>query len=84
MTRHDLNAKGLLCPLPVLRARKALKPLAAGDTLMVEATDIAAPADFAAYCTATGNRLLSSEREGNVFRIELEKTEARTETRADG
>ncbi len=73
MSRHQLDAKGLLCPLPVLRARKALKPLAPGDILAVEATDGAAPADFAAFCKATGHRLLASEQEDGVYRFEIER-----------
>lgn len=74
MARTELDAKGLLCPLPVLRARKALKGLAAGDILAVEATDAASPADFAAFCAATGDRLLSSEQRDGVYRFEIEKT----------
>lgn len=74
MARHELDAKGLLCPLPVLRARKALKALAAGDVLAVEATDPSAPKDFAAFCETTGNRLLASTEDGGVYRIEVERT----------
>lgn len=73
MPRYQLDAKGLLCPLPVLRARKAMKPLNPGDVLAVEATDAAAPADFAAFCAATGHRLLSSETDGATYRFEIEK-----------
>jgi len=73
MSQHQLDAKGLLCPLPVLRARKAMKPLAAGDILAVEATDAASPADFAAFCAATGHRLVVSARDGGVYRFEIEK-----------
>ena len=73
MARTALDAKGLLCPLPVLRARKALKALAAGDILAVEATDAASPADFAAFCAATGDRLLLSEQGNGVYRFEIEK-----------
>jgi len=73
MARHELDAKGLLCPLPVLRARKALKGLRAGDVLAVEATDPSAPKDFAAFCEATGNRLLASTEVEGVFRLEIER-----------
>ncbi len=73
MARQELDAKGLLCPLPVLRARKALKALAPGDVLVVEATDPSAPKDFAAFCETTGNRLLSSTEADGVFRIEVER-----------
>ena len=74
MARHELDAKGLLCPLPVLRARKALKALAPGDVLAVEATDPSAPKDFAAFCETTGNRLLLSTQDDGVYRIEVERT----------
>lgn len=73
MARHELDAKGLLCPLPVLRARKALKALGPGDVLTVEATDPSAPKDFAAFCETTGNRLLSSTEADGVFRLEVER-----------
>lgn len=73
MARYPLDAKGLLCPLPVLRARKAMKPLNPGDILAVEATDNAAPADFAAFCAATGHRLLASGRDGDTYRFDIEK-----------
>lgn len=73
MARHQLDAKGLQCPLPVLRARKVLKGLGPGDVLEVQATDPGAPKDFAAFCEATGDRLLSSTEEGGVYRIDIEK-----------
>lgn len=73
MARQTLDAKGLLCPLPVLRARKAMKALAIGDVLVVEATDPGAPRDFQAFCEATGNTLLSSADSGGVFRLEIER-----------
>ena len=73
MTEHRLDAKGLQCPLPVLRARKALKAIAAGETLTVEATAPSAPKDFAAFCDATGNRLLSSTEDSGVYRFVIER-----------
>lgn len=71
MTVRTLDATGLLCPLPVLRARKVLKQMAPGEVLEVRATDPAAVKDFPAFCTATGHRLLSAEdKEGIlIFRI---------------
>lgn len=67
-----LDATGLICPMPVLKARRALRDLAPGAVLEVRATDRAAPADFRAFCEATGHRLLSLEEgpEGCVVRIE--------------
>lgn len=68
-----LNARGLKCPLPVLRAGKLLKTLAAGDILRVEATDAAAPKDFRAFCDATGALLRESREEDGVCIIIIEK-----------
>ena len=58
----ELDARGLKCPLPVLRARKAIKPLAAGDVLKMLATDPAALQDLSAFCKVTGHKLLAQER----------------------
>ncbi|WP_342669603.1 sulfurtransferase TusA family protein [Azospirillum thiophilum] len=73
MSDHPLDTKGLQCPLPVLRARKAMKAIAVGDTLTVEATDPGSRKDFPAFCDATGNRLLSVEEVGGVLRFVIER-----------
>ena len=70
-----LNARGLKCPLPVLRAGKLLKTLAPGDILRVEATDAAAPKDFCAFCDAVGALLLESHEDGGVFFIAIRKVD---------
>ncbi len=62
-----LDATGLKCPLPVLKAKKALKALNPGDRLEVHATDPGAPGDFAAFCAATGDALERSDNEGGTF-----------------
>jgi len=62
-----LDAKGLKCPLPVLKARRAMKPLAAGDVLEILATDPGAVADFAEFCKTTGDALLDSRQDGEVY-----------------
>lgn len=59
-----LDARGLKCPLPVLKARKALKPLAPGEVLEVLADDPSAPQDFRAFAETAGHGLAESEREG--------------------
>jgi tRNA 2-thiouridine synthesizing protein A len=64
MADAELDASGLICPLPVLRAKKALKPLAPGQTLRVIATDPAAAKDFPAFCDATGNQLIEASGDG--------------------
>jgi tRNA 2-thiouridine synthesizing protein A len=68
-----LDVKGLNCPLPVLRARKALGGLKAGDTLRVLATDPGASRDFEAFCRAGDATLLSAREESGVFTFEIRK-----------
>ena len=71
MSEHYLDVTGLKCPLPILRAKKALATLACGDVLTVDATDAGAPDDFAAFCRQTGHVLLVSEEREGVFRLVL-------------
>ncbi|MGQ0676925.1 MAG: sulfurtransferase TusA family protein [Rhodospirillales bacterium] len=63
----SLDAKGLSCPLPVLRARKAIRDVPPGGTLRVEATDPGAPKDFEAFCRAGGHQLASQNAANGVF-----------------
>ena len=70
-----LDAKGLRCPLPVLKARKALKVLPAGSVLRVLATDPGAIKDFEAFCKTTGYRLLNASQDGDVLTFNIEKIE---------
>ncbi len=69
-----LDAKGLRCPLPVLKARKAMKDLPIGATLRVLATDPGAIKDFEAFCKTTGYRLLSASQVGDVLTFDIQKT----------
>lgn len=69
----ELDCTGLICPLPVLRARKRLKEMAVGDVLDVTATDKAAPRDFETFCREMGHGLLSSTADGGVYRLRLRK-----------
>ena len=64
-----LDAQGLKCPLPVLRARKKARELAPGEELTVLATDPAAPADFRAFCEQTGHVFLSVSEAAGVHTI---------------
>lgn len=73
MADQTLDAKGLNCPLPILRARKALQGLNAGGTLEVLATDPGSVKDFQAFCRTTGNELVESTTEGKVFRFLLRR-----------
>jgi tRNA 2-thiouridine synthesizing protein A len=69
-----LDATGLLCPLPVLKARRALKPLAPGAVLEILATDPGATKDFEHFCQTTGCELLeTSEQPEGVLRFLLKK-----------
>jgi tRNA 2-thiouridine synthesizing protein A len=69
-----LDATGLLCPLPVLKARRALRPLAPGAVLEVLATDPGATKDFEHFCQTTGCELLeASEQPGGVLRFVMRK-----------
>ncbi len=70
---NELDARGLRCPLPVLKAKKALRALAAGDVLTVHATDPSAPADFEAFAQASGHLLVRNERVGDDFVIAVRK-----------
>ncbi|RYH12237.1 sulfurtransferase TusA family protein [Tropicimonas sp. IMCC6043] len=73
MADQLLNAEGLNCPLPILRAKKALKGMTAGQVLEIRATDPGSVADFAAFCNQTGNELLSSSTEGEIYKFEIKK-----------
>jgi tRNA 2-thiouridine synthesizing protein A len=69
-----LDAKGLRCPLPVLKARKAMKDLPVGGTLRVLATDPGAINDFEAFCKTTGYRLLAATQGDDVLIFDIQKT----------
>ncbi|HEX3498122.1 MAG TPA: sulfurtransferase TusA family protein [Stellaceae bacterium] len=73
MDHATLDATGLLCPLPVLKARKALKAMAPGAVLEVLATDPGAVKDFAAFCRTTGCQLVESSEAAGVFRFVIRK-----------
>jgi tRNA 2-thiouridine synthesizing protein A len=68
-----LDVKGLNCPLPILRAKKALTDMASGQVLQVISTDPGAVKDFAAFCKQTGNPLLSSVDSGAEFTFLIAK-----------
>lgn len=73
MADQTLNAEGLNCPLPIIKAKKALKGMEAGQVLEVRSTDPGSVADFAAFCSQTGNELLSSNTEGNIYLFDIKK-----------
>jgi tRNA 2-thiouridine synthesizing protein A len=68
-----LDARGLNCPLPILRTKKSLSTLQSGETLKVVATDPGSLKDMVAFCTQTGNTLLSSQQSGSDFEFFIRK-----------
>lgn len=73
MADITLDAKGLNCPLPILRAKKALKELASGQILAIEATDPGSAKDFESFCSQTGNELIKASESGGIFFYEIRK-----------
>ena len=73
MADQTLDAKGLNCPLPILKAKKAIMALPAGGTLEVLATDPGAVKDFAAFSRTTGHEIVEQTVEGNVYRFVLKR-----------
>ena len=73
---HDalLDAKGLNCPLPILRAKKAISDLTSGQILKIIATDPGSVKDFEAFCKQTGNTLVSSAEAGGAFEFMIKKS----------
>lgn len=63
----ELDVRKLACPLPILRAKKSLAAMSAGQVLQVVATDKGAPMDFMDFCGKTGNELLSSTEQNGEF-----------------
>ena len=72
---HRLDASGLRCPMPVLKARKALKEVPPGGILEVIATDPGSVRDFAAFCEATGCEMMESAEKDGVYSFRLRKPE---------
>jgi tRNA 2-thiouridine synthesizing protein A len=73
VTTAVLDAKGLNCPLPILKAKKALQGVPAGGLLEIHATDPGSVKDFEAFCRQTGNELVASSQEGNVFKFVIKR-----------
>lgn len=70
---QELDARGLNCPLPILRAKKAINGLQHGQLLRVLATDPGAVKDFQSFCKQTGNELISSEQNGGEYIFQIRK-----------
>ena len=70
---REVDARGLACPLPILRAKKALADLKSGQVLRVLATDPGSVKDFQAFAKQTGNQLLSHAEDDKVFTFFMKK-----------
>ena len=69
----DLDARGLNCPIPILRAKKALNDMTGGQVLRILSTDPGSVKDFAAFAKQTGNELLSSAENNKEFEFYLKR-----------
>ena len=66
-----LDYRGLRCPLPVIRARKALRRVPSGREALITADDASAPSDFSAFCDIAGHELLDIAEHDGLFEIRL-------------
>ena len=71
---QELDASGLNCPLPILRAKKSLATLSSGQVLHIIATDPGSVKDFEAFAKQTGNELMESKEEGGKFYFLIKKS----------
>lgn len=69
----EFNASGMSCPLPILKTRKALMDMVAGQVLKVTSTDKGSVKDMQAFADQTGNSLLASSEENNAFIFYIQK-----------
>lgn len=72
MARYQLDARRLLCPMPVIRAQNRVAELAPGDVLEVTCTDPGALNDIPAWCRINGHTVLATRRDGNEVIIDIE------------
>ena len=70
---HRVDAKGLSCPMPIVRTAQAIKSLAPGELLAVLATDPGSVKDLAAWSRTTGNQLVEQSADGGVYRFVLRR-----------
>jgi TusA-related sulfurtransferase len=70
---RKLDCVGLFCPLPILKTREALKPMAPGEVLEMASDDPASEADMKSWSARTGHELVQIERQGAVFRFLVRK-----------
>lgn len=76
MSQHELNARNLLCPLPVIRTQDAIKNLQAGDELCVHCTDPGALHDIPTWCRINGHAVTDIKQDGREITITVRVTDA--------
>jgi len=69
----DLDSRGLNCPLPILKTKKALAEMVSGQVLRVQATDPGSVRDFQAFAKQTGNQLLEQSQQDEVFTFFMQR-----------
>lgn len=74
MADKVLDVKGLKCPMPVIKAKKAIEEIAVGQVLEVVATDPGSMADFRAWTKNTGHELVAAEESGGVYTYRIRRT----------
>jgi len=74
MADQVLDASGLNCPMPILKTKKALKGMSAGQILEVISTDAGSVKDLVAFCNQTGNKLIESVEDGGKYIFTVEKS----------
>ena len=70
---QTVDARGLSCPMPIVRTAQAIKTIAPGSFIEVLATDAGSTKDFAAWCRATGNELVDQSVDGPVYRFVIRR-----------
>jgi tRNA 2-thiouridine synthesizing protein A len=73
MADQQVDARGLNCPMPIVKTAQAVKGLASGQTLEILATDPGSVKDFAAWSKSTGNELVEQTVDGGVYRFVMRK-----------
>ncbi|MBT4522407.1 MAG: sulfurtransferase TusA family protein [Halieaceae bacterium] len=76
MADYTLDVSGLNCPMPLLKTKKTLEDVPAGETLEIITTDPGAPADLESFCQQTGHELVESSSEDSVYRIVIRRRAA--------
>lgn len=72
-TLHQVDARGLSCPMPIVKTAQAIKTIASGELIEVLATDKGSVADFAAWSRTTGHELVEQSADGGVYRFVIRR-----------